>query len=146
MEAKVKTTREIEGKVRKRTDTYVLLKDFFAEAEYDITSLLTLQRETDDVQDFEIQSLKISSIKEIVLRYTGEHSYIATLKDTWIDDIGNEKSLRYKVLLWANNLSDAISNTREIAQEGYNMVIEGVKEVNYILINNEQGRDMQEDS
>lgn len=99
--------------------------------------MLTEEHASHLIEDFEIQSLRISPIKEIVVRYNGEHTYIATLKDVWLEDDGTEKYLRYKVLLWANNLSEATQHVNDLAREGYDMLIEGVKEVNYILITDE---------
>ena len=47
------------------------------------------------------------------------------------DDDGNEKSLRYKVLLWANDLSQANERAHHLVYQGYDMQIEGIKEVEY---------------
>jgi hypothetical protein len=134
VEVKVKTARKINEKLKKKTETYLVNKEFFSEAEYSVTAMLTEEHASHLIEDFEIQSLRISPIKEIVVRYNGEHTYIATLKDVWLEDDGTEKYLRYKVLLWANNLSEATQHVNDLAREGYDMSIEGVKEVNYILI------------
>ena len=42
--------------------------------------------------------------------------------------------MKYKVLLWANNLSQANTYVQELASQGYNMNIEGIKEVEYTYI------------
>lgn len=131
IEVKVKVTRTIDDKTRKKVETYLLQKDFFSAAEYDIADYLTKEH----VDDYEILSLRQSQIKEIADQFTGEHAYLATLKDIFIDDEGNEKSLRYKVLLWADDLTSATQNARQLQREGYNMQIEGLKEVNYIYFN-----------
>jgi len=53
-----------------------------------------------------------------------------------LQDDGSEKQIKYKVLLWANNISEAITHTREIAQQGYDMQIDSLKEVNYTYLEN----------
>lgn len=134
IEVKVKTTRIVDDKKRKALETYILQKDLFSEAEYTVTALL----EGDNTVDsYEIQSLKLSVIKEIADQYEGQYSYIITLKDVYHDDEGNEKSMRYKVLLWADDLTSATHNVRELQREGYDMQIEGLKEVNYTYLQNE---------
>lgn len=137
VEVKVKVEQVTDGKTRKKAVTYLLDKNYFSEAEYDVTALLMSQNESGLVNDYEIQSLRLSSIKEIATQYSGEHSYIATLKDIWTEDDGTEKYLRYKVLLWADNLQDALSNTHEMAREGYDMIIESLKEVDYEYLENQ---------
>lgn len=134
IEVKVKVTRIIDTKKRKRIETYILNKDFFSQAEYAVTALL---QGDNTVDSSEIQSLRLSPIKEIADQYEGQYSYIATLKDTYHDDEGNEKSMRYKVLLWADDLTSATHNVRELQREGYEMQVEGLKEVNYTYLHNE---------
>ena len=56
---------------------------------------------------------------------------MATLKDIWLEDDGTEKYLKYKVLLWADSPSQAMSNTLQLSKEGYDMQIEGIKQVDY---------------
>ena len=67
-------------------------------------------------------------------QYQGESSFIVTLRDTIHQDDGSEKTIRYKVLLWADNISDAMGHAREISQQGYDMQIDGLKEVNYTYL------------
>lgn len=131
IEVKAKVSWIIDTKIKKRVETYVVDKEVFAEAEYAVMSLLTNAKNEGTVNSFEIQSLKISAVKEIITQYQGEHSYIASLKDIFLQDDGTEKSIRYKVLLWANSISEAMNHTREIASQGYDMLIEGLKEVDY---------------
>lgn len=132
IEVKVRVTRIIGDKKRKRLETYVLQRDFFSQAEYDVTALL---QEDNTVDNFEIQSLRLSPIKEIADQYQGQYSYIATLKDIYHDDDGNEKYIRYKVLLWADDLASATNNVRQLQREGYQMQVEGLKEVDYTYLN-----------
>ena len=131
IEVKVKVTRIIDAKKRKKLETYILNKNFFSEAEYKVTEILNTQQDEGEVDSFEIQSLKLSTIKEIADQYEEQYSFLATLKDIYYDDNGNEKSMRYKVLLWANDLTSATHNARELQRQGYDMQIEGLKEVDY---------------
>ena len=134
IEVRVKVTRIIDAKKRKKLETYILNKDFFSEAEYKVTEILNTQHDEGEVDSFEIQSLKLSTIKEIADQYEGQYSFLATLKDIYHDDNGNEKSMRYKVLLWADDLTSATHNARELQRQGYDMQIEGLKEVDYTYI------------
>lgn len=131
IEVKVKVTRIIASKKRKKLETYLLQKEFFSEAEYAVTALLDGQHTEGTVDSYEIQSLRQSPIKEIADQFEGQHSFIATLKDIFHDDAGNEKSLRYKVLLWADDPMSAMVSTRTLQRQGYDMSIEGLKQVDY---------------
>lgn len=137
LEVKAKVTWIIDSKPKKRTETYLIEKEVMAEAEYAIMSKLTGYQNEGTLREFEIQSIKLSPIKEINLQYQGEHSYIASLKDIFLQDDGTEKAIKYKVILWANSISEAMNHVREIAQQGYDMQIESLKEVDYYYIDNE---------
>lgn len=138
IEVKVKVTRIIDTKKRKKLETYILNKSFFSEAEYKVTEILNTQHDEGTVDSFEIQSLKLSTIKEIADQYEGQYSFLATLKDIYHDDNGNEKSMKYKVLLWADDLTSATHNARELQRQGYDMQIEGLKEVDYTYIKEDE--------
>lgn len=142
IEVKVKVARVIDSKTRKRTENYILDKDFFSEAEYGVTAYLNEEVNASTVESFEIQSMKISQIKEVESQFDGEYSYIGTLKDIWLDDDGTEKTLKYKVLLWANDTTDANSKFLQLARQGYDMMVEGIKQVDYeYLINQEESNE-----
>ena len=130
IEVKVKVARIIDGKTRKRTETYVMDKEFFSQAEYTVTELLNGDT---TVEDFQIQILKLSQIKEIDDQSIDNSipSFIATLIDIFHQDDGTEKKLRYKVLLWADNLTAANRRANELSHQGYDMQIEGIKQVDY---------------
>lgn len=132
VEVKVKVTRIIDSKTRKRNETFIVNNcELFVEAEHAVLSNLTSDQEQGLVEDFEIQSLRISPIKEVCTEYAGESSFIATLKDIFLTDDGTEKPMKYKVLLWADSLSEAMARTNVFARQGYDMSVEGLKEVNY---------------
>ena len=130
IEVKVKVARVIDGKTRKRTETYVMDKEFFSQAEYAVTELLN---EDTTVEDFQIQNLKVSQIKEIDDQSINNSipSFIATLIDIFLQDDGTEKKIKYKVLLWADNLTAANRRANELSHQGYDMQIEGIKQVDY---------------
>ena len=131
IEVKVKVARVIDGKTRKRTETLLLNRELFAEAEYDVMAKLAQEQTDGSVEDFSIQSLRVSPLKEVANQFTGDSTFIATLKDIWLADDGTEKSLKYKVLIWANDLSEAHVNTQKLARQGYDMTIEGITQVDY---------------
>ena len=134
IEVKVKVARVIDSKTRKRTETFLLEKELFSQAEYVVMTELSQEMEAGTVESFEIQSLRISPIKEVAEQFRSDsaiNTYIATLKDIWLTDDGTEKQLKYKVLLWAEDLTAANNNTHRLAREGYDMQIEGIKQVDY---------------
>lgn len=135
IEVKVKVTWIIADKVRKAIETFILDKEVFAQAEYEVTSQLNAYLDQGTVADYEILGLKLSTVKEIITQYEGEYSFIAALRDTFTQDDGTEKIIRYKILLWANNISDAMAHIREIARQGYDMQIDSLKEVKYTYLN-----------
>lgn len=133
IEVKAKVSRIIDSKLRKRTETYLIDKELYAEAEYAVMSSLTNEQELGTVDSSEIISLRQSPIKEICedTMPGSAFTFIATLRDIFHDDNGNEKSMRYKVLLWANDLSQANQRAQQLARQGYDMQIEGIKQVEY---------------
>lgn len=141
IEVKAKVAWRIDNKIKKKIETYILNKEVFAEAEYEVLSLLNQDKNTGEVEDFEITSLKLSIVKEIITQYTGDHTFIATLRDTTLLDDDSEKIIKYKILLWANNIAEAMAHTREIAQQGYDMQIDGLKEVNYTYLNSQENEE-----
>jgi hypothetical protein len=130
IEVKVKVARVIDGKTRKRTETYVMDKEFFSQAEYAVTELLNGDT---TVEDYQIQNLKVSQIKEIDDQSINNSipSFIATLIDIFLQDDGTEKKIKYKVLLWADNLTAANRRANELSHQGYDMQIESIKQVDY---------------
>ena len=136
IEVRVKVARVIDGKTRKRTETYLFDSEIFADAEYHVSATLVNKHDNGTIEEFEIQSLKLSPIREICTEYSGQFSFIATLKDVFLAEDGTEKALKYKVLLWADSLSEAMARTNVFARQGYNMSVEGLKEVNYEYLTN----------
>lgn len=138
IEVKTKVSWVIDSKVKKKIETYLIDKEVFAEAEYAVMNLLNSYQNESTVSSFEIVSLRQSVVREVVEQYEGEGTFIASLRDTFLQDDGSEKIMKYKVLLWADNISEAMTHTREIAQQGYDMQIDGLKEVSYTYLNSEE--------
>lgn len=135
IEVKAKVAWIIDNKVKKRIETYILDKEVFAQAEYEVMTLLTTYKEESTIDSFELLGIKIATVKEIVTQYEGEHSFIASLRDTFLQEDGTEKTVKYKVLLWADSISEAMSHTRSIAQQGYDLQIDSLREANYTYLN-----------
>lgn len=141
IEVKAKVSWIIDSKIRRKQETYILDKEVFAEAEYAVMNILNTHQTEETVDSFEITGLKQSVVKEIITDYTGDCSFIATLRDTVHQDDGSEKQIKYKVLLWANNIAEAMNHAREIVQQGYDMQIDSLKEVNYTYLNMQENEE-----
>lgn len=137
IEVKSKVEMTVDGKTRKKTIAVLVEKEFFSEAEYAVTAYLTADT---SIGEFSILSLRQSPIKEVATQFSGSCTFIATLKDIFLENDGTEKPIKYKVLLWADSLQEAMSNIHTLARQGYDMLIEGVKEVDYIYLE-EDGTD-----
>lgn len=144
IEVKAKVAWIIDNKVRKRTETYILDKNVFAEAEYEVMTLLSGYMDEGTVKSFEILMIKVSMVKEIITQYQGENTFIASLRDIFLQEDGTEKTIKYKVLLWANNISDAMTHTREIASQGYDMQIDSLREVDYVYLTTQRNEESTE--
>lgn len=144
IEVKARVAWVIDTKVRRKLETFILDREVFAEAEYAVMSMLNNNVNDGTVESYEILGMKVSQVKEIVTQYQGENTYVASLRDTFLQNDGTEKTIRYKVLLWANNISDAMTNTRGIASQGYDMQIDSLREVNYIYLNSQRNEDTAE--
>lgn len=135
VEVKAKVKHIIDGKTKGKTETYLKDNcDLFVEAEQIVMQFLTREIEDGTVESFEIQSLKISPIKEVYTDSDGEETFIVTFKDTFTDDKGNEKPIKYTMLIWADSLSQANKKIQEIVRQGYDMKVEGIKQVEYYYI------------
>lgn len=136
LEVKAKVKRIIDGKTRNQTDTYLIEEELFAKAEYAVYAVLASQQREGTVESFEVISIRQSPIREIDEQTLNNHSYsfIATLIDYFTDDDGNEKKMKYKIILWADSLTEANHRALEFSHQGYNMLVEEIKQVNYLYI------------
>lgn len=139
IEAKAKVEFNIGNKPKKKAMTYVLDTEFFSNAEYQIIGMLEEAKNQSTVNNYELLSLKQSPIKEVITEYEGEHSYIGTLEDVFTEDDGTEKRIKYKVLLWADDHQQALTRITELVKQGYDLIIKGIKEVDYEYLNENIG-------
>jgi hypothetical protein len=145
VEVKVKVSRIIDSKTRKRTETYLVPDcELFVNAEHTVTYALSEEQSSGLIDSFEIQSLRISPISEVCTQWLEDYtlrgfpSFIATLKDIFHADDGTEKTLKYKVLLWADNHSQALLRVIALSRQGYEMQIEGIKQTDYEYLTNQE--------
>lgn len=135
-ETKVKLSKEINDRIRKESVIYLTNSDTLIDALAAVVLVLSNLQRTNEITDGEILSCKQSSIKEVAEQFNGEKSYVATLKDIWVDEIsGEEKSLRYKVFLCADDLAQCNTFAQQLQREGYDMQVESLTEINMKYIN-----------
>jgi hypothetical protein len=130
IETKVKTSKEVDGKRIRNTVTFLTDSDTLVDALASVINHLDVMQSSHLIDDADILLCKQSSIKEVATQFEGDKSYIATLKDIWIDEIGDEKSMRYKVLLYAADLTECNQRVQQLSREGYDMSVESLTEVN----------------
>lgn len=152
IEVKVKVARVMDGRTRKKTETYLTDKDLFSEAEYAIMSHLIQEQDAGLIETYEIVSLRQSAIKEVCDQWLSDYTlsgypaFIATLKDIFHADDGTEKTLKYKVLLWAQSHSQALQRVQQLARQGYDMQIEGIKQVDYEYLVDQPNQEEEEET
>ena len=72
-----------------------------------------------DNTDGDVVAVKRSNVREIVNENEEkQHYFKATIVDTFTDDNGNEKELKYYVLIRADNLTEATAKANEYMRQG----------------------------
>lgn len=140
IETKVKISKRVGDKIRKSTTGFLTDNENLVEALAVVINHLNVLQTSHLIEDADIIACKLSSIKEVATQFEGEKSYVATLKDLWVDEIsGEEKAIRYKVLLYANDLTQANVNVQQLSREGYDMQVESLTEmdIQYITESND---------
>ena len=138
IETRVKIKKEIDGKTIKGTANFLTDSETLVDALATVINHLNVMQSSHLIEDADIISCKQSSIKEVATQFEGDKSYVATLKDTWIDEVGDEKTMRYKVLLYAADLTECNQRVQELSREGYDMKVESLTEVEMeYLLNND---------
>ena len=140
IETKVKISKRVGDKIRKSTTGFLTDNENLVEALAVVINHLNVLQTSHLIEDADIIACKLSSIKEVATQFEGEKSYVATLKDLWVDEIsGEEKAIRYKVLLYANDLTQANVNVQQLSREGYDMQVESLTEmdIQYIMNSND---------
>ena len=121
------------------TDRVTRMKDDGTEKEVNeryITDCLTfaeaeqkgMEVYSDSNLDGDVVAVKRSNVKEIVNENEEkQHYFKATIVDIFTDDNGNEKELKYYVLIRADDLSEATAKANEYLRQGLSdMKIEGI--------------------
>lgn len=130
IETKVKISKEIDNKLRKYSTVFLTDSENLLDAIATVMAHLNRLHDSEEISDAELISCKQSSIKEVATQFEGEKSYIATLKDIWVDEVsGEEKAIRYKVLLYADDLTICNENVQQLSREGYDMLVESLTEM-----------------
>lgn len=87
-----------------------------------------------DNTDGDVVAVKRSNVKEIVNENEEkQHYFKATIVDTFTDDNGNEKELKYYVLIRADNLTEANSKANEYMRQGLDdLRLDGIVKTNIL--------------
>ena len=87
-----------------------------------------------DNTDGDVVAVKRSNVKEIVNENEDkQHYFKATIVDTFIDDNGNEKELKYYVLIRADNLTEATAKANEYMRQGLeDLRLDGIVKTNIL--------------
>lgn len=87
-----------------------------------------------DNTDGDVVAVKRSNVKEIVNENEEkQHYFKATIVDIFTDDNGNEKELKYYVLIRADNLTEATSKANDYLRQGLSdMRLDGIVKTNIL--------------
>lgn len=100
---------------------YLLDAELFAQAE------VKAYEQLQDKKDVDVVSIKRSTIKEVIKEDNDLDYYVATISDTYTDDKGNEKIIRYKQLLPAASIGEAQEAINDYLKQGYDMRLDAIK-------------------
>ena len=100
---------------------YLLDAELFGQAE------LKVYEQLKDKADVDVINIKRSTIKEVIRVDNDLDYYVATISDTYTDDKGNEKTIRYKLLLPAASIGEAQKAITEYLKQGYDMRLDAIK-------------------
>ena len=83
----------------------------------------------DGHKDLDVIAVKRSRIKEIINTRQSEDDLIwmAELQDTFVDDDGKEKYIKYKVVLYSKTFDTAKAFISEYIKQGYNLALVSLK-------------------
>ena len=87
-----------------------------------------------DNTDGDVVAVKRSNVKEIVNENEDkQHYFKATIVDIFTDDNGNEKELKYYVLIRADNLTEATAKANEYMRQGLeDLRLDGIVKTNIL--------------
>lgn len=89
---------------------------------------------SDELTGFEVVAIRQSKVKEIANSSTSDDDLIwcAELQDVFHDDDGSEKTLRYKILLFAKTFDSAKAFISEYMKQAYDMSLVSLKLTRFI--------------
>lgn len=100
---------------------YLLDAELFGQAE------LKVYEQLKDKADVDVVSIKRSTLKEVIKIDNDFDYYVATVSDTYFDDKGNEKIIRYKQLLPAATIGEAQEAITDYLKQGYGLRLDAIK-------------------
>lgn len=113
-----------DGSERKVTEKYIIDNSLsFTDAE---NILLSLFGNNDD---FEILSIKKSKVREIVNTRQSDDDliWLAEMMDVFLTDEGDEKQMKYKVLVFAKTFDSAKAIMSDYMKQGFDMSLISLK-------------------
>lgn len=131
-EVKVKhTIQDAKGNDKEVADNYIVKDcELFAEAEQKGMELFN--------GECDVVAVKRSQIREFANEpkgVDGEAIYLATLADIFINENGTEKKTKYKIGVYANDVSGAEKATQEYMKQGLqDMECEGIKKTSFMEV------------
>lgn len=126
---KIRAKKDTPNGEKEVTEEYLIDCDLFAEAE---AAGLQLYNGKGDVI-----AISRSNVKEIVNPSTKDKAayFRATIVDTFVSDNGDEKELKYKVLVAADTVAEATKLVNEYMQQGLDdMRLEGINQTKILEI------------
>lgn len=89
-------------------------------------------------KDLDVTAIKRSKLREIVNGRTPfgkERIFFATIADTFVNEDGSEKEMKYVVALFANDMQDAHQKVKDYMAQGLNdMTLKQLKETKFLDI------------
>lgn len=84
----------------------------------------------------EVIAIKRSKVKEIANRRGSDQDkvWLAEVEDVFLSDEGEEKSIKYKILLYAKNFDSAMKVMDQFLAQGYSMTLVTIKRTNIVDI------------
>lgn len=88
----------------------------------------------DGLTDFDVVAIKRSRIYEVANKRTDDNEslWLAELQDTFTDDDGNEKIVKYKILFYAKTFESAKTFITTYSEQGYNMELVSLKLTKFV--------------
>lgn len=79
--------------------------------------------------DFDVVAIKRSKIKEIANKRHDENEklFLAEVEDIFVNESGEEKPIRYRIVLFAKTFDDAKSFVTEFLKQGFDMALVSLK-------------------